>query len=198
MSAVHDDQLYHPWGIVDPGFWVGVRTEVIQPRPSGGPAADAEQQSVPETYRDRIAAITSAFSSKDPARLEEAATGAEKLDAEMTAEFGEQHMHTVNMRELRGWLAHLMGQQATAARWYLHTTGLLAILRGPDHQLTRESMKRARAMWFAIADSAEAHAVGAELLPMLAAVTGPDSKETVSLRRRLQQLEHAGGEESPG
>lgn len=90
----------------------------------------------PLAYQDRIAVVVSAFAHPgDRARLEASAIEAEKLDQELTAEYGPQHSHTINIREIRGWLALLAGQPAVATRWYLHTTGLQIMQHGADHEL---------------------------------------------------------------
>ncbi|MFC5724933.1 hypothetical protein ACFP1Z_32790 [Streptomyces gamaensis] len=130
----------------------------------------------PEEYRERIAAITAALAPPhDPRRLTAADTDAAQLDREFTARYGDTHTHTVQIRELRGWTAHLKGEPATAARWYLHTTGLQARIWGAHHALTKASAHRAVQHWNGITDPADRLTVGAELLPMLTAVTGQDS-----------------------
>ncbi|MER7790005.1 hypothetical protein [Streptomyces sp. NPDC097640] len=135
-----------------------------------------------------MATVTTAFQTGDQAHLAWATVEADQLDQQITAEFGPAHPHTINMRELRGWLAHLTGQHATAARWYLHTTGLQAAVVGHQHPLTRASARRALFTWTSITDPQEKLSVGADVLDMLAATSGEESKAARSLRSRLDKL----------
>ncbi|QKV94926.1 hypothetical protein HUT19_26885 [Streptomyces sp. NA02950] len=135
-----------------------------------------------------MAAITTAFQTGDQAHLAWATVEADQLDQQITAEFGPAHPHTINMRELRGWLSHLMGHHATAARWYLHTTGLHASAVGHRHSLTRASARRALFTWTSITDPQEKLSVGADVLAVLVATGGEDSKAVRSLRARLDKL----------
>ncbi|MFF1737224.1 hypothetical protein [Streptomyces sp. NPDC058247] len=152
---------------------------------SGGPPAE---------YQARISAIVAAFDAPDDAaRLDGAAVDAEQLDQEFTAQYGQQHPHTINLRELRGWLAYLQGQMGTAARWYLHTTGLQAQVWGSRHQVTQGSVQRAVHIWLSIPDAGESFAVGQELLAMLAAVTGEGSGLSRKVRSRLESMGAQGG-----
>ncbi|MFD0386484.1 hypothetical protein ACFQ2B_40525 [Streptomyces stramineus] len=118
----------------------------------------------------------------DPQRLAAANVEAERIDREFTATFGAAHSHTINVRELRGWIAHLMGQPAAAARWYLHTTGLQAQVWGTEHEFTRASAERAVQQWSGVTDPTERLALGSELLPMLRVVTGETSDATRAVR----------------
>ncbi|WP_326690296.1 MULTISPECIES: hypothetical protein [unclassified Streptomyces] len=117
-----------------------------------------------------------------------AAIEAEQLDQQITAEFGPAHSHTINMRELRGWLAHLMEDHATATRWYLHTSGLQAAVVGHHHSLTRASARRALFTWASVTDPQEKLSTGADVLAMLVATEGEDSKVVRNLRTRLDEL----------
>ncbi|MGW2600038.1 hypothetical protein [Streptomyces klenkii] len=161
------------------------------------PAARAEAgqpESVPlpppEQYQQRIATITAAFNAPhDASALAEAGREAERLDEEITAQYGPEHVHTINIRELRGWLAYVKGEHSVATRWYLHTAGLQTAVWGAEHQSTQESARRAAHIWNAITDSREALALGTELLTMLAAVTGEDSKTCRYVRKRLGKLQ---------
>ncbi|MFJ8388557.1 hypothetical protein ACIQ9Q_29350 [Streptomyces sp. NPDC094438] len=155
---------------------------------------EAAQGGPPAEYQARISAIVASFDApEDAARLAAAAVDAEQLDQAFTAQYGQQHPHTINLRELRGWLAYLQGQMGTAARWYLHTTGLQAQVWGSGHQVTQGSVQRAVHIWLSIPDARESLAVGQELLTMLTAVTGEDSGLSRKVRSRLESMGAQGG-----
>ncbi|MEV8476184.1 hypothetical protein [Streptomyces sp. NPDC051173] len=189
---MNTDQTVHaPWGIVSPSFWhtagsATPATAVPAPaEPGAAPPAvgQTEVPPPPAEYRWRIAAVTAAcVPPVDPQRLAVANVEAEQIDREFTAAFGAAHSHTINVRELRGWIAHLMGQPAAAARWYLHTTGLQAHVWGTEHEFTRASAGRAVQQWKGVTDPAERLALGSELLPMLRAVTGETSDATLAVQ----------------
>ncbi|GHG56683.1 hypothetical protein [Streptomyces griseocarneus] len=216
MHSMHfapdDDQVMAPWGIVTPDFWVDPAREQAQEpaqepasataapaAPTPGPTAQPEENPAappppPEAYRERIDKVVAAFATPgDQARLAEAGVEAERLDEEITAQYGPAHTHTVNVRELRGWLAHLSGESGVAVRWYLHTTGLQMAAWGPGHELTQGSAQRAAHIWMGITDPVEALAVGSELMAMLVAVTGHDSKAARKVRAGMKKLQE--GEE---
>ncbi|MCC3772028.1 hypothetical protein, partial [Streptomyces sp. UNOC14_S4] len=127
----------------------------------------------------------------DRERLALAGIEAEKLDQEITAEYGAAHTHTINVRELRGWLAYLAGHRADAARWYLHTTGLQTEVWGAGHALTQASAQRAAHIWTSVTDPREALALGAELEAVLAATTGQDSRATRRVRADIRRIRAA-------
>ncbi|MFV8133175.1 hypothetical protein [Streptomyces syringium] len=184
-----DQTLHAPWGTVSIGFWhtpdSTPATAVLprEPEPAPGAAEQREVPPPPAEYRERIEAVTTAcVPPVDPQRLAAAAVEAERIDQEFTTAYGAAHSHTINMRELRGWIAHLMGQPAAAARWYLHTTGLQAQVWGAEHEFTRASAERAVQQWSGVTDPAERLALGSELLPMLRVVTGETSAATRAVR----------------
>ncbi|ADI07953.1 hypothetical protein SBI_04833 [Streptomyces bingchenggensis BCW-1] len=124
----------------------------------------------------------------DKEQLTQAGLESERLDQEITARYGEAHPHTINIRELRGWLALLLGQPGVATRWHLHTVGLQTEVWGPTHQLTQGSAQRAVHAWLKIDDPQEGAVIGRELLAMLATVLGEDSKVTRRALRRLEKI----------
>jgi len=187
-----DDRLFAPWGVVSPGFW-GLPVQGAAAGDGSAAPLEPQEQLVPsgppEAYRQRIETVTAAFGhAEDRARLVQAGVEAERLDQEIAAEFGEGHPHTVNIRELRGWIAHLLGDHGLAARWYVHTTGLQMQAFGAEHDFTQASAHRAYAMWKAVEDRSEILAVGSLLLPLLSAVEGESSKIARAVRKRLDRL----------
>ncbi|MDW8804359.1 hypothetical protein P1P68_06020 [Streptomyces scabiei] len=177
------------------------RKEPESPTLNSGAAATAEQTGTsgqtspaagedgpPEEFRSRIASVTAAFEAPaDRERLAAAGIEAEKLDLEITAQYGEQHANTVNIREIRGWLAHLSGQPGVAARWYLHTTGLQMTLHGANHPLAEGSVRRAVHTWQQVTDPAEVVQIGGDLARVAAAVLGEGSDIARFVQARLSR-----------
>ncbi|MEX2985609.1 hypothetical protein [Streptomyces sp. C36] len=184
-----DHTLYAPWGVVTPHFWreADATTGLAAPAavtPAPGAKAQAEIPAPPAEYQPRIAAVTDAFAPPvDAQRLASANLEAEKLDEEFTASYGASHSYTIQVRELRGWIAHLMNQPAVAARWYLHTTGLQMQVWGVAHAFTRDSADRAVQHWRGVTDSVERRSLATELLPMLATITGDNSEVYRTVRK---------------
>ncbi|MBZ6475888.1 hypothetical protein [Streptomyces griseocarneus] len=172
-----------------PHFWQQTNATTGLAAPAAvTPLPEAKSQgeipAPPAEYQQRITAVTAAFAPPvDAQRLASANLEAEKLDEEFTALYGASHSYTVQVRELRGWIAHLMDQPAVAARWYLHTTGLQMQVWGAAHEITRASADRAVQHWRGVTDSAERRSLATELLPMLATITGDHSEVYQTVRR---------------
>jgi hypothetical protein len=216
MNDAALDRPMGPWGIVTPGFWHvtpdqapsegGEMTAARQPEsplPLPTPAEPETGHYVPPgpppEYAPRIAAVFAALERPtDAAELAAAGVEAEKLDREITARFGEAHSHTVNVREIRGWLALETQQPETATRWYLHTTGLQCRVWGAGHGFTRGSAQRAVAAWSTIADSGRARALGDAVLTMLQQTVGEQDRMTVHVRRRLATMQPDAAAQRPG
>ncbi|MFB6668519.1 hypothetical protein [Streptomyces parvus] len=151
------------------------------PSPDDGP---------PAAYQERISAVVAAFSRPDDREgLAAAAIEAETLDQEFTARYGQQHDHTVRLREVRGWLSLLAGQPAVAARWYLHTTGLQIALRGAAHAETEGSARRAVHAWQQVKDPAEVVQIGGDLAKVVTAVFGEGSDAVRYIRARATRYQ---------
>ncbi|MBZ4321527.1 hypothetical protein [Streptomyces huiliensis] len=205
---MNDDNLLHrPWGTVTHEFWQGTTpephheaekenalpparqapssdvTEADSAEPGDSHRGAAAPPPPPESYRERIASIAAAFTDpQDVPRLHAASAEAERVDEEFTATYGDKHSHTIQIRELRGWIAHLLGQPEVAARWYLHTAGLQAQARGTEDPLTQASAQRAVQHWRGISDLQARRAVGAELSVLLAAIVGENSEHYRAVR----------------
>ncbi|MGW9436720.1 hypothetical protein [Streptomyces sp. NPDC055607] len=151
------------------------------PSPEDGP---------PTAYQDRINAVVAAFGRPDDREgLAAAAIEAEKLDQEFTAQYGQQHAHTVRLREIRGWLALLAGQPAVAARWYLHTTGLQIALYGAAHAETEGSARRAVHTWQQVKDPAEVVHIGSDLAKVVSAALGENSDAARFVQARIARYQ---------
>ncbi|MBC2878432.1 MULTISPECIES: hypothetical protein [Streptomyces] len=206
--------LFRPWGTATHEFWQsdppeqlsGAGREESAPLPTRqAPSSDVAEASraepvnsrreaaspppPPESYRERIAAIAAAFANpQDLPRLHAASVEAERVDQEFTAIYGDKHSHTIQIRELRGWVAHLLGRSEDAARWYLHTAGLQFHVRGADDPLTQTSARRAVEHWRGIRDAQAQRSVGAELSTLLAAVMGESSEPYRMVRSVLDDV----------
>ncbi|GHH25715.1 hypothetical protein [Streptomyces rubradiris] len=204
------------WATVDSTRGGGERPEAAprqavpaesQPPPSPEPGDHGQDQDVPEAakpaaqksgqavaadlppgFHERIFAVTSAFNRpEDRHGLALAGIEAEKLDEELTELYGQHHTYTINVRELRGWLAYLSGDAGTAARWYLHTTGLQIQVHGPAHAQTQGSVRRAVHTWQQVTNPADIVGIGTGLVQVVAAVLGPESEAARFVQNRLKQ-----------
>ncbi|MFJ5645863.1 hypothetical protein [Streptomyces sp. NPDC093223] len=148
-------------------------------------SATAEAE-LPEIFQSRITAVVTAFSNPaDRDSLAAAGIEAEKLDQDLTEQYGEQHACTINIREIRGWLAHLNGLAGVAAQWYLHTTGLHIALHGADHALTDASVRRAVGTWQQVTDPNEVIQIGKDLARVVSVVFGTDSEVALFVQDRV-------------
>ncbi|MEN8649715.1 hypothetical protein ABCR94_03425 [Streptomyces sp. 21So2-11] len=172
--TVDDDPTYRPWGTVTPLFWAGS---------SPAPAADSPAP-VPEAVRERLAAIADASAAGDAGK---AGALAHQLDEEITAEYGEAHLHTVHIREVRAHLAHLAGDESTALGWYLHTARLRAAVQGSDHPDTGQATRRVYSLWRAV-PTPDSRRLGAELLATVTDIHGPQALVARRTRARLDSL----------
>lgn len=142
---------------------------------------------IPEEYRARIDAIAAISTPDDAAGLAKASIEAETLDQELTARFGAQHSHTVNIREIRGWLALLAGHPDVAARWYLHTTGIQMAVHGPRHASTESSVRRALGSWQQVTDDRDIVQIGLDLAKVVPAVLGEGSPAVRFVEDRISR-----------
>ncbi|WP_405805632.1 hypothetical protein OG729_10105 [Streptomyces sp. NBC_00210] len=170
-----DEELYRPWGTVTPAFWGTGAPEA---------AAFAEQPPVPAAIRDRMAAVAAASTAGHPA---EAAALAHRLDTEITAQYGEAHLHTVHIREVRAHLAYLANDHVAAVGWYLHTARLRAAVQGQDHPDTAQATRRVYSLWRTL-PAPDAGRLGAQLLAAVIDIHGPDAPLVTRIRRRLASL----------
>lgn len=205
------DPYFAPWGTVTPEFWqqsppptsphlvsalgqlladAGLTTKPVptEPDPATDPASpdSADGSQIPAAFRDQITAIDTAVAD---GRLDEAAEVAAQADAQITAAHGPQHEYTVNVRELRGYIAHLRGQHADACQWYLHTAGIRLETLTPASPRTRDSARRAAAMWQQIGEPEVLRRMGVDLTTLLVTVEGPRSRAMKALRARLAAAE---------
>jgi hypothetical protein len=140
----------------------------------------------PAGYQARITALAAAYGTvRGQADLQRLTAEAHRLDEDLTAALGDRDLLTIHVREQRGWIAHLAGQDAAAVRWYLHATGLLATAVGIADDRTRQAAERTFAAWGSLLDPAEITATGAEILPMLTAVHGPAAPSARAVQQRL-------------
>ncbi|MEV8105174.1 hypothetical protein [Streptomyces sp. NPDC088135] len=144
----------------------------------------------PAAYQDRVNSVVATFSRPDDREGLAAATiEAEKLDQEFTAQYGQQHPHIIRIREIRGWLALLVGQPAVAARWYLHTTGLQIALHGATHADTEGSARRAVHTWQQVKDPAEVVQIGGDLAKVVTAVLGENTDAVRFIQARVARYQ---------
>ena len=203
-----EEPQFAPWGTVSAQFWADdnasrpAARELPDRQPHAYPAlttaeANASQETEqppppPEEYRERVAAITATFAPPhDPQRLAWAAIQAERLDQEATATYGPTHTHTISIRELRGWIARLQGDPEAATHWDLHVIQLQGTAWGMHHTITRASAQRAARHWTEITDPTARLALSKQLLGMLIAVTGENSRLSRHVRKLVRKTQEA-------
>lgn len=157
------------------------------PPPAAPPAAprttaEPSTAAVPPEFLEQVAAISTAA---EQGRLPEAAAAAARVDDEITAAYGAVHAHTINIRQLRGYIAAQMGGNAAAARWFLHTSQLWIDTVGPGDPRSKESVRHAAGAWQRIQAPATLRELAPALLTLLAAVEGADSKAVRVVRAHL-------------
>ncbi|MET8451663.1 hypothetical protein [Streptomyces sp. NPDC005209] len=169
------EPLYRPWGTVTPAFW----------DTSAPGTAITAQSLAPETLRARLVKVAEVAQG---GRMDDAATLAAQLDQDVTAEYGEVHLHTVQVREVRGYLAALMADQVAGLAWYLHAVQLRVTVQGPGHPDVEEATRRAYSLWRALPPEADRQRLGAELLTIATDIHGADSHIVRRIRKRLYSL----------
>ncbi|MER8097162.1 hypothetical protein [Streptomyces goshikiensis] len=177
---MHDQTLFRPWGIVDPGFWADAEAEQTATPPV---AAEAAAATVSGEVAGQLAAIQAAAS----VDLVRANVLAEELDAKTTTAHGEGHIETIRVREVRAYLALLTGHHETAVAWYLHVVRLHAGLHGPEHTETVLAVRRAYSMWKAL-PAPDAVRLAESLMEAFAELKGVGAEAAARMREHLQQL----------
>lgn len=161
------EPLYRPWGTVTPEFWTA-------PAPAPGLA--------PETLRARLVQVAEVARTGS---LPDAAALASRLDQDVTAEHGDLHLHTVQVREVRGYLAALAGDHCSGLAWYLHAAQLRVTVQGPGHPDVEAATRRAYSLWQAMPPQADRQRLGTDLLTIASDIHGTGSPIVHRIRERL-------------
>ncbi|MET8218098.1 hypothetical protein [Streptomyces hirsutus] len=169
------EPLYGPWGTVTPEFWDA---------PAPG-AASASSGLAPETLRARLVKVAEVART---GHLPDAAALTARLDQDVTAEYGELHLHTIQVREVRGYLAALAGDHPSGLSWYLHAAQLRVTIQGPGHPDVEAATRRAYSLWRAMPPQANRQLLGADLLTVASDIHGPGSQIVRRIRERLYAL----------
>ncbi|GLV87889.1 hypothetical protein Slala03_75780 [Streptomyces lavendulae subsp. lavendulae] len=195
--------LHHPWGVVSSAFWAGAESSAPSPavdvhgHVDGETDADTDTDADADADGDPTAAedacpdmeqeLSSIRETAAAGRHEEALLLTEDLDSAITATRGEVHLDTIQVREIRGYLAGLTGDPVTGLDWYLRTLRLRARLHGPHSPDTEAAARRAYSLWRTLpADTAQDTAP--TLLATLTETMGPDSPAAKWTRRRSAEL----------
>ncbi|MFF1399353.1 hypothetical protein ACFVZD_36840 [Streptomyces sp. NPDC058287] len=166
------EPMYHPWGTVTHDFWSA-------PVPGSTPTL---ARLTPDAMRTRLMRIAQVAQNT---HLQEAAGLAAQLDQEVTAEYGEAHLHTVQVREVRGYLAALMADHSTGLGWYLHAVQLRVTIQGPTHPDVDTATRRAYSMWKDLPPQADRQRLGTDLLTIAADIHGADAPLVRHIREQL-------------
>ncbi|MER5182632.1 hypothetical protein ABT009_30495 [Streptomyces sp. NPDC002896] len=169
------EPLYRPWGTVTPAFWATPATGTTT-APQGLPAEALRARLI------KVAEVAQGGSMQDAAAL------AAQLDQEVTAEYGQVHLHPVMVREVRGYLAALLRDHATALAWYLHAAQLRATIQGPGHPDVEAASRRAYSLWRVMPPESDRERLGTELLTVVTDIHGADSVVARRTRERLYAL----------
>ncbi|MET7296262.1 hypothetical protein ABZS79_29825 [Streptomyces griseoloalbus] len=169
------ESLYRPWGTVTPESWNA---------PSPG-AASAPPGLASEALRARLVKVAEVARTGN---LPDASTLAARLDQDVTAEYGAPDLHTIQVREVRGYLAALAGDHPSGLSWYLHAAQLRVTIQGPGHPDVEAATHRAYSLWRAMPLEADRQRLGAALLTIAGDIHGPDSQLVHRIRERLYTL----------
>ncbi|MGW2562269.1 hypothetical protein ACWCXB_24030 [Streptomyces sp. NPDC001514] len=162
---------YWPWGRVTSKFWA---------TPAGEPTSGTEL--APDTIRFRLEEVVSA--ARD-GRIDDAAMLAGQLDRDTTDAYSEGHIYSVQVREVRGYVAALAGDFATGVRHYLHCARTRLTIHGHRHPDVEQSTLRAYSMWRAMPMTEERFVIGNELLGTAVAILGADAPLAREIRSNL-------------
>lgn len=110
------------------------------------------------------------------------------MDAQFTTLYGSTHPYTAHLRDLRGWIAQLLGAPDVATQWFLHTTGLRCTAYGTTHHVTATSADRTIRAWSTITNQDQARTLAQDVLAMLAYL---DTDHSATLAQQV--VEHLSG-----
>jgi hypothetical protein len=166
------EPLYRPWGTVTPEFWAA-------PEPGTAPPPPGLTPDVLRAGLVKVAEIAGA------GHLPDAAALAARIDRDATAEYGELHLHTIQVREVRGYLAALAGDHSSGLSWYLHAAQMRVTTQGPGHPDVEAATRRAYSLWRAMPPERDRQRLGAALLTVATDIHGPGSPLVHHIRGRL-------------
>ncbi|MET9820593.1 MULTISPECIES: hypothetical protein [Streptomyces] len=169
------EPLYRPWGTVTPEFWA-------TPDPGTAPPP---AEVTPDVLRAGLVKVAEIART---GHLPDAAALAARIDRDATAEYGELDLHTIQVREVRGYLAALAGDHPSGLSWYLHATQLRVTIQGPGHPDVEAATRRAYSLWRAVPTSMDQQRLGIALLTIAGDIHGPDSPLVCHIRGRLYSL----------
>ncbi|GHC27322.1 hypothetical protein GCM10010348_61590 [Streptomyces anthocyanicus] len=169
------EPLYRPWGTVAPEFWAAPEPGTAPPPPG----------LTPDMLR---AGLVKTAEIAQAGRLPDAAALAARIDRDATAEYGELHLHTIQVREVRGYLAALAGDHPSGLSWYLHSAQLRVTIQGPGHPDVEAATRRAYSLWRAVPPGPDRQRLGAALLTVATDIHGADSPLVQHIRGRLYDL----------
>ncbi|MEV5700668.1 hypothetical protein AB0L55_24655 [Streptomyces anthocyanicus] len=169
------EPLYRPWGTVAPEFWAAPEPGTAPPPPG----------LTPDMLR---AGLVKTAEIAQAGRLPDAAALAARIDRDATAEYGELHLHTIQVREVRGYLAALAGDHPSGLSWYLHAAQLRVTIQGPGHPDVEAATRRAYSLWRAVPPGPDRQRLGAALLTVATDIHGADSPLVHHIRGRLYEL----------
>ncbi|MFI5682329.1 hypothetical protein [Streptomyces sp. NPDC051636] len=148
-------------------------------------APDRPFEPLPEPYRSRLEGICA---TARVGRFPEAATSADELISELTAQFGPTHLYTLAAGSVRGDLAWLMRDDRYALQIWIFIARAWHSLLGPTHKTTIRAVGNAVGCWRRLPRS---HSLteAEEITSLLQEIPIPQAESNLNaIRQQLRRL----------
>ncbi|GAA4958553.1 hypothetical protein GCM10023205_21510 [Yinghuangia aomiensis] len=124
-------------------------------------------------------------------RYTEALGAADAVIAALVADLGPCHVHTLNVREIRAYLAAEAERLPEAVAAYLDIAEDRMTVGGPEHPDTVSAVDNAHVLWLRLPDGATATAAGHRLVALRTRVPGPGGRALEGALARMDELTSA-------
>ncbi|MGA4542517.1 hypothetical protein ACPA54_21230 [Uniformispora flossi] len=121
-------------------------------------------------------------------RYTEALGAADAVIAALVADLGPCHVHTLNVREIRAYLAAEAERLPEAVAAYLDIAEDRMTVGGPEHLDTVSAVDNAHVLWLRLPDGATATAAGHRLVALRTRVPGPGGRALEGALARMDEL----------
>lgn len=161
--------------------------------PASHPAPDAESfldDALPPPPELREALDEIADTAAE-GRYTEALGAADAVIAALIADLGPCHAHTLNVREIRAYLAAEAERLPEAVAAYLDIAEDRMTVGGPEHPDTVSAVDNAHVLWLRLPDGVTATAAGHRLVALRTRVPGPGGRALEGALARMDELTSA-------